>query len=184
MEEWADWQKNYRHGTLVILPPPQIRKKIDEFRQQYDPDSQRICGAHITLTQPFLNPLNDNNIKIIKKIIVGYRSFSIQYGPLNNFLPYPCIYYEIHPAEKILAIRQAIHKTGLCNLDLPHSADFIPHMSITDGHPEPVLAKKIFDELQVLTSGGSFKCSEISMIVPDQNFHFEPVHTLRLRSYS
>jgi len=181
MNNWPEWQKTYRYGTLVILPPKHIREAIDKLRHQYDPASQIICGAHITLTQPFLNQPSDNDLEQLEIIASGYKSFSIQFGPLNNFLPYPCIYYEIHPADKILEIRHAMHGTGMFNLSLPHTEDFVPHLSITDGHPDPTLTQEIFDELSQTTSGGSFECSEISLIVPNQSFYFESVRTLRLR---
>jgi 2'-5' RNA ligase len=182
INKWAEWQKNYRYGTLVILPPHHIMKVIDELRQRYDPISQKICEAHITLTQPFIGPLNDNNLEKLEIIAAKYKSFSIQYGPLNNFLPYPCIYFEIHPVEKIMAIRNAMHEAGMCNLSLPYSTDFIPHMSITDGRPDPATTEKIYEELCRSISGGAFDCSEISLIVPDRNFHFKTVRHLRLQS--
>jgi len=180
MENWADWQKVYEHGTFVILPPVDIRMIVNKLRDQYDPISQSYCETHITLTQPLLNPITELDWNRLKSISSGFKPFEIRYGPLNTFLPYPCIYYEIQPAEKILEIRNAIHETGLFNLRLPHTEGFIPHMTITEGYYDAGETKSIFDKLRNETSGGSFMCSEITFISPDVNFHFEVKRIVKL----
>ena len=181
MNDWEERQKRYRYGTLVILPPSNIREAIDKLRKQYDPASQMIFGAHITLTQPFLNCLSVIGLEQLQATAARFKPFLINYGPLNNFLPYPCIYYEVHPTEKILEIRRAMHRTGLFDLSAPHTDDFVPHMSITDGQPDPSRTQEIFRELQKTTVGDSFECSEISLINPDPYFHFKVIHKLPLR---
>ena len=182
-DNWTEGQKIYKYGTLVIFPPPNIVKPIDKLRKQYDPASHAIGGAHITLTQPFLKQPTDNDFIKIKKIVSRYSSFSIHVGPLNNFLPYPCIYYEIHPVDKVLGIRHAMHDTGLFNLSLPHTVDFVPHMSITNGYPGLARTKEIFQELSKETTEWAFNCCEISYMVPNPDFHFEVVSILPLHYY-
>ena len=173
MEGWADWQKVYEHGTLVILPTNDVREFVNTLRERHDPVSQKYCETHITLTQPLLNRLTEGECKRLKTILSGFEPFEISYGPLNTFLPYPCIYYEVQPAEAILNIRNALHETRLFNLTLPYTEGFIPHMTITEGYYDVDETKRIFDKLKDEISGGVFRCSEISFIIPDINFHFE-----------
>ncbi len=168
------------NGTLAVWPPVKVRRVVNQLRKQYDPISHSVCEAHITLTQPFLHPPSENDWHQLEGIIAGFEPFSIRYGPLNTFLPYPCIYYEIHPAERVLEIRRALHKTGMFNLELPHTDDFVPHMSITDGRPDIIRTKEIFEDLRGVVVGGSFQCTEIAFIVPDSDFRFGIARTLPL----
>jgi 2'-5' RNA ligase len=181
MEEWEEWQRDFVHGTFVIWPPDPVRNVVNRLRERYDPISQRICEAHITLTQPFLRPASERDWQEMRKIVSGFEPFAISYGPLNTFLPYPCIYFEIHPAPKVLALRSALHAMVLFNLELPHTDDFIPHMSINDGRPDAERTLEIFETLKSSVPGGSFKCAEITYIKPDASFHFDVTHVLPLK---
>jgi len=172
MEEWPEWQKVYKHGTLVIWPPDRVGEVVNRLRHQYDPVSQSFCGAHITLTQPFLRQPSSNEWDELCEVVSSFESFEIQYGPINTFLPYPCIWFEIHPSELVLAIRQALHATGMFNLDLPHTQDFIPHMTVTEGQSDIDVNQELFTKLRAEMSGGSFICPDIAYIVPDRVFHF------------
>ncbi len=181
MEEWPEWQKVYTYGTLVIWPPDQVRKVVNRFRHQYDPVSQSFIDAHITLTQPFLRQPIINDWDELCEVVSSFESFEIQYGPIKTFLPYPCIWFEIHPSEQVLAIRQVLHATGMFNLDLPHTDDFIPHMTITEGQSDIEVTEQLFTKLRDNISSGSFYCSDIAYIVPDRVFHFGIQRRLPLR---
>jgi 2'-5' RNA ligase len=172
MEDWLEWQKVYTQGALVIWPPDQVGEVVNRLRHQYDPVSQSYCGAHITITQPFLRQPSSTEWDELCEVVSSFESFEMQYGPLNTFLPYPCIWFEIHPFELVLAIRQALHATGMFNLDLPHTDDFIPHMTITEGLSDIEVTEELFTKLRDEISGGTFICSDIAYIVPDRFFHF------------
>ena len=49
---WEDWQRDYRLGIILILPPPEVSDEIDLLRARYDPRSAAICPAHISLSDP------------------------------------------------------------------------------------------------------------------------------------
>ena len=181
MEEWPDWQRIYIHGTLVIWPPDEVREVVNGLRHQYDPVSQSFCDTHITLAQPFLHLPSNQEWDELCKVVSSFESFEIQYGPINTFLPYPCIWFEIHPSELVLAIRQALHATGMFNLDLPHTDDFIPHMTVTEGQSDIEVTEKLFTKLRDEILGGSFICPDIAYIVPDRAFHFGVQRRLPLR---
>ena len=181
MEEWPEWQKVYTHGTLVIWPPYQVGEVVNQFRDKYDPVSQSFCGAHITITQPFLRQPSSSEWDELGEVVSSFESFEMQYGPINSFLPYPCIFFEIQPSELVLAIRQALHATGMFNLDLPHTDDFIPHMTVTEGQSDIEVTEELFTKLRDEISGGTFICSNIAYIVPDRVFHFGIQRRLSLR---
>jgi len=172
MEEWAEWQKVYSHGSFVIWPIDHVRESVSRLRHEYDPVSQSFCEAHITITQPLLRQPSGKEWDKLSDLVSSFESFEIRYGPINTFLPYSCIWFEIHPSEVVLAIREALHASGLFNLDLPHTDDFIPHMTITEGQSDVKVTNNLFAKLRDEIQGGTFLCTEIAHIVPDLHFHF------------
>ena len=181
MKNWLSWQKSYVHGALTIWPPDEVRDYVNRIRKRHDPESFRICEAHITLTQPFCHPPVDNVWDQLQRTVSSFSSFDINWGSLNTFLPYPCLYFEISPRQPLRELRHALHQTGLFNLSLPHSEDdFVPHMSITDGFPSVEKTQQLFDSLKDSVEHGTFRCQNVVYIKPDRRFHFRVVKTLNL----
>ena len=181
MDNWEDWQKLYQFGTIVIWPPDEVREVVNPQRQAYDPVSQSYCETHITITQPLIRAFLDDEWDQIQNVLKDYDCFEIEYGPLNSFLPYPCIWYEIEPREKVLEIRDALHKTGYFNLKMRHTEDFIPHMTITEGVSGPTVDEGLLERHQAEISNGSFSCNELAYIVPNEKFSFRVMRTLPLK---
>jgi len=182
MDNWEDWQKPYQYGTIVIWPPDEIREIVNAQREAYDPISQSICEAHITVTQTFSKFLSDGEWDSLFRLLNGYDPFEIEYGPLKSFLPYPCLWYEIQPKEKVLELRSALHNTGFFNLDLKYTEGFIPHMTITEGLSGPSVDESLLAALQRESSSGTFVCKELAYIVPDDRFCFRVVKVLPLKT--
>ena len=180
MDSWQDWQKSYQFGTIVIWPPDEVRNFVNQQRSTYDPLSQSYSEAHISVTQPLQKHLSENEWNQVKKIVGNYEIFQVEFGPVNSFLPYPCIWYEIEPHQRVLELRQALHQTNFFNLDLPHTEDFIPHMTITEGLSGPTVDKNLLEQLRKESRRDSFPCQELTCIVPDQQFCFTNVKTLPL----
>ncbi|MFW6075360.1 MAG: 2'-5' RNA ligase family protein [Chloroflexota bacterium] len=170
----------YRFGTFVLWPPDGVRSQVNPLRAQYDPASQAACEAHITLTQPFSVEPDAAIWERIRHVARLHAPFTVRYGPVNSFLPYPCIYLEIEPAERILQLREDLHALGVFNLDLPHTEGFIPHMSITDGSPDVRETEQILNRLSEDAPSGSFRCTEITYIRPDDSFQFSVIRTFPL----
>ena len=183
MKDWQEWQEPYQFGTIVILPPVEIRSVVNNQREVYDPASLSICETHITVTQPLLRNLSEAEWDHVKHIVESFNRFQIEYGPLNSFLPYPCIWYEIRPIEKVLEIRQTLHQTGFFNLDLPHTDDFIPHMTITEGLSGPTVDEDLLNKLQEESNSETFQCQELVHIAPDPDFRFQTIKTLSLKAH-
>ncbi|MFX0043440.1 MAG: 2'-5' RNA ligase family protein [Candidatus Hodarchaeota archaeon] len=180
MVNWKEWQKVYRFGTIVIWPPDAVREMVNAQREIYDPVSQSYCESHITVTQPLRNSLTNNEWDDILDMLKIHKAFKITYGPLNSFLPYPCIWYEIRPQEKVLDIRRSLHDTGYFNLTLPHTEDFIPHMTITEGRSGPPVDSALLEILNNESEQGTFLCEALAYIVPNKDFRFEVIKTLPL----
>lgn len=172
MDHWEEWQKVYQYGTLVIWPPDEVRTIVNRQRLEYDPRSAAICEAHITLTPPLLKRLSVSDWGMLNEIASRFQPFVLKYGPLKSFLPYPCIWYDVQPMSKVRTIREAVLETGFFDLTHPRTADFIPHMTITEGQSGPDVNEKLLDDLQALSQPGEFTVSEITFIKPDENFSF------------
>lgn len=182
MDHWEDWQKAYRFGTIVIWPPEEIRATVNAQRERYDPVSQSYCEAHITVTQPLVRSPSEGEWDQIYRVLGSFDTFKIEYGPLNSFLPYPCIWYEVQPIESVLQLREALHECGYFNLELRNTESFIPHLTITEGQSGPEVDAFLLSKLNDESRGGSFHCKELALIVPDESFNFFVDRTIRLGS--
>jgi 2'-5' RNA ligase len=183
MENWKDWQKPYQYGILLIWPPDEVREIVNAQRKKYDPVSWAMCEAHITVTQMLRRHLLEEEWGEIRQVLSGHERFEITYGPVNSFLPYPCLWYEVHPRERVLALRRDLHATGYFNLDLPHPQNFMPHMTITEQlSGTPVVDEALLAQVQAESRPGRFRCDSVAYVVPDADFHFKVVEKLPLGS--
>jgi 2'-5' RNA ligase len=180
MDNWEEWQKPYRYGALVIWPPEEVRRTVNAQRTAYDPVSQSYCEAHITITPPLLRELTDQEWATIDGIIGQQPAFEIQYGPLNSFLPYPCIWYEIEPREILRRLHYALLETGYFKVDPDDTREYIPHMTITEGLAGPEVDERLLESLREESENGTFLCSALAHIVPDDKFCFHVCRTITL----
>jgi len=169
---WQPWQLPYEHGMLVIWPPDSERQYINTFRAKHDPVSQDICEAHITVTQPFLSIPSDDTWAAISDVLAYCGVFEVQYGPVRSFLPSPVIWLEIQPSSTIFALRNALHDTSAFDLTLPHTDDFIVHMTLTGGLSGNDVDEALLNRLKSEVNPGSFTCSEVAYLQPNSAFQF------------
>ena len=69
MSSWEAWQRDYRYGVILVLPPPQVAAPIDALRQVYDPKSHAICSAHISVSDPLRRELTDDAQGEIRELL-------------------------------------------------------------------------------------------------------------------
>lgn len=177
---WPAWQRAYRFGTLVIRPPARVRAVVDRWRARYDPVSQGYVDTHITLTQPFRQEPTRQALAQITDLLRAQRQFDIRYGPLRHFLPDPVLWLEIQPARRVIALRKALHETGLFDLAQPHTEGFVPHMSITEGLSSPHADEALYRQLRAQAPAGIFTCRAITYLRPDARFQFRKLRMFRL----
>lgn len=172
-EDWHAWQLDYLHGLFVIWPPDGVRQVVNRLRHEYDPVSQATIEAHITLTQPFLARPGDEEWALLAQVVAGFESFEIAYGPVDTFFPGPVIYLAIQPQAKVLALRHALHETGLFNLTLPYTDDFVPHMTIAEGRSDKTVDELMLAKVRSRAQQGSFLLCDVALVKPDRHFRFE-----------
>ena len=181
MTKDEEFRRAYCHGALVIWPPDVLRATVNALRQRYDPASQAICDAHITLTQPFISEPDDAALAAIGDTVAHHLPIEIEYGPLGTFLPYPCVYLKIEPDDRLRALQRSLYDLDLFNLTLPFSDpdEYVFHMSITDGYPDERQTVQILDALRGSVPVGQFDATSAAWIKPDRDFHFETVKLFR-----
>jgi 2'-5' RNA ligase len=174
------WESPFLPGALVILPPARVQQRLNRLRRKYDPMSAWTIPAHITVTQPFRQEPDADALMLVELTVGRHRQMAMRFGPLRNFLPYPCIWFEVQPAETLLALRDDLHRSGLFNTDLPYTEGFVPHMSVTDGTPGPVETEELYRKLVNRVRGGDFPATEVVYTRPDWRFRFLPVRAFAL----
>lgn len=177
---WQPWQLPYEHGMLVIWPPDSERHYVNAIRAKHDPVSLAICEAHITLTQPFVSTPSDDTWVAISDVLAGCSAFEVRYGPVRSFLPAPVIWLEIQPSSTIDALRKALHDASVFDLTLPHTDDFIVHMTLTEGLSSNDVDEKLLSRLNSEVNSGSFMCSEVAYLQPNDAFQFSVQRVLPL----
>jgi 2'-5' RNA ligase len=176
VSRWEEWQKEYRYGVILILPPDPPLGQVDELRAKYDPIGQEICCTHISLTVPLMREMGEADWAELKKNTAGIKPVNIHYGPLTSFLPdAACIFLAIEPKQKLEQITAAIESAAVFNGAPSRKFPFVPHMTITEFvgvEKSTEKIKELMGWLKSIAPVGSFLCEGLSYMVPDVNFHF------------
>jgi len=99
-----EWQKEYKYGVILFIPPEPILSTVNELREKYDKFSANGCCAHISLTMPLKKPLTIAGINEIKRKLLDFKKFEVHYGPFINFLPV---------AEDTLVLTEKLNKNAM-----------------------------------------------------------------------
>ena len=181
MKAQSNWQRPYRFGMFVIWPQGKASTIGNKLRELHDPTSQRVCEAHITLSQPLLALPDHQAWQTIEAIAQDTPSFPVQVGPIEVFADSTVVKFAIEPQQTIVALRNRLHDTGLFNLSLPFTQGFIPHMTIGEfGLQDPQQAKTLARALNKTIEHTHFQCSAITYIRPDADFRYDAVRSVSL----
>ncbi len=180
--DWESWQTPYRYGALALWPPESVREPVNRWRERLDPKSHSYCEAHVTLTQPFKARVTDETLERLASLLADETPFEVTWGPLRSFLPSPVLWLEVQPRRHILALRRALHQTGLFDLSLPHTDGFVPHMTVTEGLSGAPVDEALHRALGPEFAGGTFVCDRIVLLRPDASFRFRVAEEIALRA--
>jgi hypothetical protein len=176
---WEEWQRDYRLGLILIMPPPEVSGPIDILRQKYDPIAQSYCPTHISVSDPLRHELTPESAAEVRDILSRVEPFMLSYDNLHASTAYPGICYTITPQEPIDNLKQALHAASVFEGGVYRRRHFGAHMaiaefiSIEDG-------LRISAQLQDTAPSGSFLCDRLEFIVPDGDFHFHSFDTFFL----
>ena len=175
--DWPDWQRDYRYGALVIQPPHELAAGLDAIRDRLDPVSAGRFGAHITVTPPFVGAATRTDEARIGSVVRRVSPMSLRLGRPRQFGGSPVVYLPVVNAAPVVRLRQLLLATGLFRLDLPHTTDFVPHLTISEFGTTPAAALST-----VVPAPGArgFRVRSIAWVVPDEGFHFTVRQTFLL----
>lgn len=179
VDNWENWEKEYRYGLILIMPPEPILSMINSLREKYDPKSQSSCDAHISLSVPIPRSVTEEDWKELQKIASEIKPFEIKYGKPRDFPPYPGVAYPLEDQTEINAVREKIENASLFSNAALRKFPFNPHMTIAEFISKEETAD-LLKELEDKTSVGVFLCDHLVYIVPDENMHFNVVRKLNL----
>jgi 2'-5' RNA ligase len=168
---WQDWQKAYKFGVLLIFPPDPPLAQVNALRARYDPQSQAVCDAHISLTVPLPRAMSESHWKELESIVSAIETFTIEYGPLINYPPHPGVCLAIKPQDQLDRLRTALEIASVFVGAPPRKYPFSAHMTIAE-FISIEQTEKLMVELEDVAPKGVFTCTGVSYAVPDANFHF------------
>lgn len=174
---WASWRRDYRYGSLVIKPPPALASALDPIRERFDPVSAAHIGAHITLTPPLAAAPSSADEERVGTAIRGVPSMRLQLDRPTRFSGSSVVYLPVVPNRPLLKLREVLLATGLFRLDLPHTTDFVPHLTLSEFGSEPAAALGA-DVPQ--REAMAFLVEAVAWVVPDETFHFTVRRTFML----
>ena len=177
--KWEAWMRPYRLGVLLILPPPDVAAQIDALREANDPRSARISPAHISLSACLCREWTDEVARDVGSCLRTQSPLDIAYGPLfPPRPPHPGIALRVEPVDGLRRLRDALHQSVAFE-----GADFSrnhipPHMTIAEFLPSMAASSAVRDALGASVPEGTFRCTELSLLVPDEDFRFTPRATV------
>ncbi|MBM3240985.1 2'-5' RNA ligase family protein [Candidatus Poribacteria bacterium] len=179
ISHWEAWQKEYRFGVLLILPPEPLFTQMNTLRARYDPRSQSYCDAHISLTTPLPRPLSEAHWSELKSIASIIKPFTVRYGPLMNYLPYPGICVAIESQAELDRLRTMLETASVFAGAAVRKFPFSAHLTIAEFISVEV-TEALMVELKDVAPSGSFRCNGVSYMAPDRSFHFTERRKLML----
>ena len=175
--KWEKWQRDYRLGLILIMPPEEVAKPVNALRSKYDPKSYANCPAHITLSDPLGLEMTAERDEEIRSILSAVEPFMLYFDEPHASRERGGVAYPIHPREPIDALRAALHEASVFCREPYWTRNIAPHMTIAEFVTIDE-SWRIMEEIKDIAPSGSFLCDRLEFIVPDINMHFQ-----RVKSY-
>jgi GNAT superfamily N-acetyltransferase/2'-5' RNA ligase len=172
---------DFLYGLCVILLPEPVNTLVGRLRQRFDPVSAAFVPPHITVSQPLAVPLVGARTRRLRHIAHEFAPFGVAYGPARTFPESIVDYLAVEPQSAILAIRNRLHETGWFRLDMPHTDDFVAHITIRE-HAGAVDNDPggIHEAVDDAVKPGTFRCGALAVLAPGSTDRFRPIARFRL----
>jgi len=179
MSSWESWQRDYRFGVILVMPPPHVAAPIDALRQAHDPKSHAICSAHISVSDPLHRELTDDAQKEIRELLWTVEPFEVQYDKPTASTRHPGVTCPVGPQERFDELKRVLHQASVFEGAVSSRRAIRAHMTIAEFLTvEDSL--RICADLVNTTPRGSFRCDRLEYIVPDTTFRFHRRETFFL----
>ena len=176
--QWEAWQRDYRLGLILILPPEDVARQINPLRAKYDPRSNAYCCAHISLSDPLGLEMTPERDAEITAILRSIQPFTLYFDEPQASRDRGGVAYPIRPREPMDALRAALHQAAVFTRPPYDRRTIPPHMTIAE-FVTIEASWRILEEIKDVAPRGSFLCDRLEFMVPDNNMHFQ-----RVKSYA
>ena len=169
MTNASHWMRDYRYGALAIMPPPELAAVLDPIRERLDPISAGRVGAHITVTPPFSEAPSGADEELVAFSVRDVAAMELQLGRPTQFSGSSVLYLPVMRRQEFDTLRAVLLATGLFRLDLPHTDDFVPHLTLSEFGTSPLssVGTDVPEPAKM-----SFPVEAVSWLMPDDAFHF------------
>ena len=175
---WEKWQRDYRLGLILIMPPEDVAARVNPLRAKYDPRTYAYCPAHITLSDPLGLEMTPERDAEITRILASVQPFTLYFDEPHASRERGGVAYPIRPREPIDALRSTLHQGSVFTRPPYYTRTIAPHMTIAE-FVTIEESWRIVEELKGIAPRGSFLCDRLEFIVPDANMRFR-----RIKSYT
>ncbi len=180
---WENWQREYRLGLILIIPPEKVLRQIEPLRMKYDPRSFRCYPAHISISDPLCEEVTPELQREIEVSLRGIDPFTLYYDKPSASKEHPGVVYPIRPQEPIDELKRVLHASSAFRGRAYCRRDILAHMTIAEllSIEESM---KVCAELLDSAPTASFLCDRLELIVPNENFQFQRCGTFFLKQPS
>jgi 2'-5' RNA ligase len=176
--KWEKWQRDYRLGLILIMPPDAVARQVNPLRAKYDPRTYAYCPAHITLSDPLGLEMTPERDAEVSRILSSVQPFMLYFDQPHASKERGGVAYPIRPREPIDKLRATLHAASVFCRPPYYTRSIAPHMTIAE-FVTIEESWRILDEIKDIAPSGSFLCDRLEFIVPDINMHFH-----RVKSYA
>jgi 2'-5' RNA ligase superfamily protein len=179
MSGWESWQRDYRFGVILVMPPPHVAASVDAFRQAYDPRSHAICSAHISVSDPLPRELTDDAKGEIRELLQAVEPFEVQYGRPTASTQRPGVTCPAGPQERFDELKHVLHQASVFEGVVSARRAIPAHMTIAE-FVTIEESLRICAHLADAVPPGSFRCDRLEYLAPDATFRFHRRETFFL----
>jgi len=178
---WAPWQRDYRLGLILILPPPEVSRQIDPLKAKYDPRSFACCPTHISLSDPLRREMTAEVERELRGILSRAEPFALHFDKPHASPEHAGVAYPVTPQQPIDELKRVLHAASVFEgkayrrRNIPAHMTIAEFLSIEEG-------LKLCRLLQGSAPSGSFLCDRLEFVVPNKGFRFQRVGTFPLGS--
>ncbi len=127
--------------TALVLLVPEAEAVVRSWRSEHDPSATEGMPAHVTVLYPFIaeGDLNDDTLDEIAAIGSGWRPIEVDFAEFGRFPQ--VLWLKPNGTSCVELITQVRSRWPEC---LPYgqsSLEVIPHLTVTDGASEHVVAR-------------------------------------------
>ena len=170
-DTWAPWHQEYLYGAFYLFPLDPLRERVNAWRTKFDPSSQAICEAHVSLTVPLPRPLTFRDAAEISAVLATHAPIDLQWGPPWQYPGIPGAVLRIEPAAAVAALVTALEACAVFQGATPRRYPFSPHMTVAE-FVDQQQTEAILAALAGEDATGQWRCTAVSYAAPDMGFHF------------